>query len=52
MWIDPHFVLCSDHVFLIICTASEKLEFVFQESCSFIFEDSDSTAIDFIEIRM
>lgn len=52
MLIIPHFVICSDHVVLIICVSLRKLEFLFQESCSLVFEDSDSTAIDFTEIRM
>lgn len=47
-----HFVICSDHVFQIICITLQKVEFLFQESCSSVFEDSDSTASDFTEIRM
>lgn len=52
MWIIPHFVICSYHVVLIICITLQKPEFLFQESCSLVFEDSDSTAIDFSEIKM
>lgn len=47
-----NFVICSDHVFLITCISLQKLEFLFQESYSLVFEDSDSTAIDFTGVRM
>lgn len=52
MWIIPHFVICSDHVVLIICVILQKVDFLFQKSCSLVFEDSDSTAIDFTEVRV
>lgn len=45
-------VIYCDHVFLIIYITSQKLEFLFQELCSWLFEGGGSTVIDFTEIRM